>query len=206
MTRVRKSSAGFTLIELIVVIALIALSVALVGPRMMRSDSSSLRQAEVMVASLLRTARSTAILTTRDARLVVDWDLTSPTYLRALAVVADDDAGGWVLVAPLTILPENVAVVPPAPVPVVSGVSWGTKVESKMNDDMMPLRVPGRDVANFRYMNFTPAGGTANGNKIIIALCKQEEGTPKFYTTDWIRAFLMRTSGVATVLQDPSSL
>ncbi len=204
MTRVRKSSAGFTLIELIVVIALIAIGVALVGPRRMRSDSSSLRQAEIMVASLLRTARSTGILTTRDARLVIDWDLTSPTYLRALAVVADDDAGGWTFVAPLTILPENVAVVPGEPVPVMAGVTWNKDVVSEMTGTMT-LSVAGRSTL-LSYMNFTPAGGTANGNKIVIALCKQEEGTPKFYTTDWMRAFLMRTSGVATMLQDPASL
>jgi len=70
---VRASVAGFTLIELLVVLAILAIISAMVIPRMLTGPSTTeLRSAARQVAAGLRFARSEAVATRQEARLMLD--------------------------------------------------------------------------------------------------------------------------------------
>ena len=58
---VASSSAGYTLLELLAVLTLMALTLAFVAPNLARSDGTDLRSASNVIASGLRRARSRAI-------------------------------------------------------------------------------------------------------------------------------------------------
>lgn len=69
----RASVAGFTLIELLVVLAILAIISAMVIPRMLTGPSTTeLRSAARQVAAGLRFARSEAVATRQEARLMLD--------------------------------------------------------------------------------------------------------------------------------------
>jgi general secretion pathway protein H len=79
------SARGFTLLELVVTLLVLALAVALVSPSIGRSTRALQARAEVArLTAMLRHAREQAITTGRPHALVVD-----PTA-RRLAIVADE--------------------------------------------------------------------------------------------------------------------
>ncbi|MFQ5765781.1 MAG: GspH/FimT family pseudopilin [Rhodospirillales bacterium] len=86
----RRSEAGFTVIELIVVLALLALAYALVAPSITAVfDRPRLDNAARNVAGSLREARALAIETFRDTRFVVAPDRRSWQSGERTGVVAE---------------------------------------------------------------------------------------------------------------------
>jgi type II secretion system protein H len=75
----RHRSAGFTLLELVVVLAIVALVTAVALPHFLGAkESADLRAAESEVRAALRTARTTAMVENREVRFAVD--PISPAY------------------------------------------------------------------------------------------------------------------------------
>lgn len=71
--RARRRRAGFTLVELLVALALVGLMLALVPPSLGRlRDAIQYRDTVRAVLSDLRTARQTALIEGRETRFVVD--------------------------------------------------------------------------------------------------------------------------------------
>jgi general secretion pathway protein H len=74
-SRAARRAAGFTLLELMIVMVLGAIIYAVLAGGTFRGTSSAdLKSAARMLASGLRTAQSTAMVTRRDALLTVDMD------------------------------------------------------------------------------------------------------------------------------------
>jgi len=67
--------SGYTLIELTVVLAIVALIVALVAPRLfMPSSAAEIRKAASMIDTAARMARADARMSGRDALVIIDLD------------------------------------------------------------------------------------------------------------------------------------
>ena len=83
---VSDSARGFTLLELIVTLAVLALAVAVVTPAIGRGTDGLRARAEVAgFAATLRHAREQAITTQRPYRVVVDNDTSARDVPRSLA-------------------------------------------------------------------------------------------------------------------------
>ncbi|MCW5724703.1 MAG: prepilin-type N-terminal cleavage/methylation domain-containing protein [Maricaulaceae bacterium] len=71
--RAETGRGGYTLAELVVVLAIIALIVALVAPRLLTtSDAAEVRRAAALIETAARAARADARITGRDAAMIVD--------------------------------------------------------------------------------------------------------------------------------------
>lgn len=196
---------GFTLIELIVVLAVISSVVLLVSSRPWTNDSSQLRQAETSVAGLLRTARSAAIMKASRARFIVSLDSGSENYLSLIAAVVKNETGQWELVSGPLQLPGAVRVLPASSVPVASGISWPSNAVSNFSGSET-MAADGLPQGSYGYLEFTETGNITNGKKVVFSLCSKASATPIFIGFDQVRAFVLRSSGSHTLLREAVSL
>ncbi len=70
----RSSARGFTLLEILLVLAIMALAAALTLPALVRPSGSELRAATATLAGGLRRAREAAVNSNREATLTLDLD------------------------------------------------------------------------------------------------------------------------------------
>lgn len=111
----RKSLRGFTVLELLVVVAIMAVMMGLLGFTMIGGNTKGLETAQRQVFNLLHFTRVTAMSSGAEARFLVNSDTEdSEKYLRHIQVVVKDlnQTAGWRVVNEGEYLPEGVWFVP----------------------------------------------------------------------------------------------
>jgi len=178
----------------------------IVGPQLATSDSAGLRQAETMIAGLLRSARAVSVMNKTRGRLLISQDLSVPeNRLALLAVVLRDESGAWTLVGEPVRLPEPVRIVPANAVPTPAGVAWPAKIVSTFSGSET-MSVDGLPTGNYSYLEFTVTGSIAVSKQLVFSLCDRSSPAPVFVALDQMRCFLLRTSGNFVLLREGSSL
>lgn len=194
---------GFTLMELLVVIGLIAGLSVLLARSFMATDSSRMRDAEAVIASCLRIARADAMGGTR-ARVLVLADPSAVDYLAKIAVVSRDASGNWILNREPVVLPFPVKLVPESGV-VAEGETWPANAVSAFSGTEA-LTLPGETQALYHYIEFTDSGTTTSGRKLVVALTDRNAVSLKFVAPESARAYILRPSGVFVIVRQISTL
>lgn len=111
-----RPTAGFTLLELVVVIAVMAVVATLIGVGLSRgSDASALEAGQSLLQSQLNAARAQAALHGEETALVVADASTFGRAPRVVGVVIkDEESETWRAISDSVSLPEGVGVLGPA--------------------------------------------------------------------------------------------
>ena len=111
----KASRSGFTLLELLVVISVMALMMGFIGFSLLGGGGASLDAAQREMVSLVQQTRMQATLSGRETRLIVHDDPSDPEkFHRYLEIVVEDAnvTGGWRPLGQGTLLPEEAYIVP----------------------------------------------------------------------------------------------
>ena len=172
---------GFTLLELLVVLGLVAaLSVVLLGGLAGGGKSVALQSGQTLVANLITAARTRAVATGNQTRVLVHHDLDSPLanerYLRHLAL-EELRAGSWMTLQ-ATALPAGVYILPHqnrTPAGLLPGDTAWTKVDGTRLHSSCMFRAPiqqvvdGTTAENWVEIAFTAQGTTATSGQLVLA-------------------------------------
>ncbi|MEO6002188.1 MAG: prepilin-type N-terminal cleavage/methylation domain-containing protein [Opitutus sp.] len=182
----RNGRAGFTLVELLVVVGLVALLIAVLAPG--RSDagqSMALKSAQAGIMGLLSVARTKAVASGQSSRILLNVDPTGSTrelgFLRYL-VVQTQQGAAWQSVAEFY-LPEGTYVVPGDFSPLPAGLFAAGASAWVRSDLTSPLRssalrtsqltteaVAGGLTQKWVSIVISAAGSTAQTGDVVVAL------------------------------------
>ncbi len=180
MSHVR-SRRAFTLLELLVVLGLVAaLSVVLLGGLAGGGKSVALQSGQTLVANLITAARTRAVATGNQTRVLVHHDTDSPRaaerYLRHVAM-EELRAGSWVTLQS-TALPSGVYFLPHqnrTPANLLPGGTAWTKMDGTRLHSSCLFRAPIQQVVDgitaeaWVEIVFTPQGTTATSGQLVLA-------------------------------------
>ena len=174
-TKERRS--GFTLLELLVVISVMALMMGFIGFSLLGGGGSSLDAAQREMVSLVQQTRMQASLSGRETRLIVHDDPSDPEkFHRYLEIVVEDAnvTGAWRPLGQGTLLPDETYIVPDeerfgASVETPSNVSWPSEAYTIWSGDESESFLLGTvrkgvrsengpDALNFRFLAFDAEG------------------------------------------------
>ena len=135
--------SGFTLLELLVVISVMALMMGFIGFSLLGGGGSSLDAAQREMVSLVQQTRMQATLSGRETRLIVHNDPAVPEkFHRYLEIVVEDAnlTGGWRPLGQGTLLPDGAYIVPGKKrfgisVETSSNVTWPSEAYSIWSGD-----------------------------------------------------------------------
>ena len=111
----KESRSGFTLLELLIVISVMALMMGFVGFSLLGGGGSSLDAAQREIVSLVQQTRMQATLSGRETRLIVHDDPANPEkFHRYLEIIVEDanETGAWRPIGQGTLLPDGAYIVP----------------------------------------------------------------------------------------------
>lgn len=207
MNLATRSTRAFTLLELLVVIALVAGLAVLVVRGFAGTSGAEMRQAESALGAQLTLARATAIRLGKPVRLAVNLD--SPDLDQRLAFVVllaqDATSGEWVLVSEPWRLGAQVRVLPESAVPAASALSWPGNVVSRWTATVS-VNTAGIPAGNYGYLEFAASGGIFGNPKLAFATVTRQAAAFEFNSTDQVRCFMVRGSGVATLFKEAASI
>lgn len=109
------SRLAFTLLELMIVIAIMALMMGLVGLTLIGGGGAVLGSAQRELISLVQQARMQAVLSGRETRLIVHDDPTNPEKFHRYVEIVYDDSNGTGVWRPMgegILLPDEACIVP----------------------------------------------------------------------------------------------
>lgn len=216
-------SAGFTLIEVLAVVGIIALIAAGIGLSLRDTGGSSLTSAQNAIATLVGQTRAQAAVNQTEARLLI-YGTRPPSgdaekFLRLVRVVVAETPGlastRWLSVGPPVYLPRGVFVVPnPTTGLIASGVAWPTNpapVSTLLNVQRYTIvnDVPGADT--YYAIEYRPDGtlNTTLGNqpyaKIAIGTGALANNLPQFNNAGAVRGFIFRPTGALSFVNDAPS-
>jgi prepilin-type N-terminal cleavage/methylation domain-containing protein len=218
---------GFTLIELMIVIGLIALLVAGLSLSLGDTGGNSLAGAQKVVGSLVGSARAQAAVNQANARVVI-YGVRPPTgdvekYLRLLQVFVDNAPGAakpnWIAVGSPVYLPRGLYVVPTSTTGLLaSGVTWPTNPAplSSLGTDVAPNSAgpgtPFNGASTVFYLQFGPEGSVSAGSasvapyaKLVVATGTVANNLPQFNNPGALRGLLVRPTGAVTFVNDALS-
>lgn len=222
IARRRTASAGFTLIELMIVIGLVVLLVAGLTLALGDTGGNSLAGAQNVLSSLVNSARAQAAVNQTEARVVIY--ATRPPggdaekYLRLLQVFIANPEGSktWAAVGQPVYLPRGVYVVPSATAGLLAtGVVWPSNpqpVSKTLGTDGAPTTAQGNPffgASQVFYVEFQPDGSIKPASspytQIALATATLTNNTPQFNNPGAIRGVLVRPNGAVSFVNDPAS-
>lgn len=206
-SRQRPFVCAFTLLELLVVVGLISVLAAFALRGLARDGGGELRQAESVLGAQLALARASAIRLGKPVRLAVNLDAVDLDQRLALvALLARDPASGaWVSIAEPVRLSPRVRLVPESSVPTSTGFGWPANVVSRWTATMS-LNAPGLPAGNYGYLEFSASGGSFGSPKLTFANVVRSRDALEFTSSEQVRCYLVRGSGVATLLKESASI
>lgn len=205
-SRHRPAARAFTLLELLVVVGLISVLATLTLRGFARNGGGELRQTESLLGAQLALARANAIRLGRPVRLAVNLDATDLDQRLALVALLRQDAssGAWILLAEPVRVSPRVRLVPESSVP-AGGVAWPANVVSRWTATMS-VAAPGLPAGNYGYLEFSATGGTFGNPKLAFATVVRRVDALEFDSSEQVRCYLVRGSGVATLLKEAASI
>ena len=217
--------AGFTLIELMMVVGLIALLVAALGLSLGDTGGNSLASAQKMIGGLVGSARAQAAVNQTEARVVI-YATRPPSgdaekYLRVLQVFRNEPFGSttWVAVRSPIYLPRGVYVVPPSTAGLLpAGVIWPVNPAPLstltagfvLNSTSAPTGTTFNGATLF-WMGYNADGsvnvtlGAQPFPKLAVATATLSNNLPAFNNPGSVRGVLIRPSGAVTFVNDAAS-
>ena len=173
----KECRSGFTLLELLVVISVMALMMGFIGFSLLGGGGSSLDAAQREMVSLVQQTRMQASLSGRETRLIVHDDPSDPEkFHRYLEIVVEDAnvTGAWRPLGQGTLLPDETYIVPDEErfgdsVETPSNVSWPSEAYTIWSGDESESFLLGTvrkgvrsengpDALNFRFLAFDAEG------------------------------------------------
>jgi prepilin-type N-terminal cleavage/methylation domain-containing protein len=177
LTSLNGQRSGFTLLELLVVISVMALMMGFIGFSLLGGGGASLDAAQREMVSLVQQTRMQATLSGRETRLIVHDDPTVPEkFHRYLEIVVEDAnvTGAWRPLGQGTLLPEGAYIVPNeegfgVSIEISSNVTWPSEAYTIWSGDAAEdfllgsirkgVRTEnGPNALNFRYLAFDGEG------------------------------------------------
>ena len=216
MTNRRKKA--YTLVELLVVIAVIAILFTVVFVGTSSTDGTRLSSAERTLAGLIKTARSQAILKSTKVRMIIHDDNSNiEKFNRFIGIVyQNDDGSGWIAADKGTYLPKGIYfdetrsnALSPSAIPSMlinylrlSAQSGNAEFDSDGNQIIRP---------SYLYYEFNDNGTFAVPNMYLVFGVGQftpGDKNPTFPTAkDNLKsALLIRRSGSAVLIDDPGTI
>ena len=173
----KECRSGFTLLELLIVISVMALMMGFIGFSLLGGGGSSLDAAQREMVSLVQQTRMQASLSGRETRLIVHDDPSDPEkFHRYLEIVVEDAnvTGAWRPLGQGTLLPDETYIVPDeerfgVSVETPSNVSWPSEAYTIWSGDESENFLLGSvrkgvrsengpDALNFRFLAFDAEG------------------------------------------------
>jgi prepilin-type N-terminal cleavage/methylation domain-containing protein len=205
-----KGASGFTLLELLAVIALMALLLGTLGVALRRpGEAVALQAAQGTVASLCGAARARAALTGLNTRLVIAADpADAECHLRYLQIVQEDPAtpGHWLAEGSGFWLPRGAYIVPPPAATVPGNPAWpASRRSTALATPTQAMTINQVPAGLFYHVQFTSRGTTSGGNLVLAAGRRTANpgGVPfTLDNPDDVRGVLLRSSGALMLLND----
>ena len=212
----RRASTGFTLIEVLVVIGIVAVCAGIVGAGLRTNGSAvHLQSAQQIVVSMLDAARTTAQVKHARVAIVVDADLSGDGFLRRIRIAHESapNSGVWLVGLGSETLPDGIFIVPGTGV--LNGVdffegngAWTETVRSSLRlagaDEI--TAPPNAGVASFLVMTepFEESGTTGSGadTRWVLSTGRRSGPGVTFANPAAVRGVILGTYGIEIPVDD----
>ncbi len=205
-----RSPSGFSLLELLVVVAVIALLAGLTASGLQGRDGSKLRNAQEVLISQVQAARNTALAKNAACRLLVDAGTNQENGRRrlALAVKSQTDPTKWEVVGVPVKLPDGTALL------VADGATPASTQDGKTSaapQTLLKSALIGADSlvsTDWYFLEFDPSGTCeANAGAILVVGSVRHDGTGWIRKNpDMIRGVMVRRAGQASAFLNPDHI